>query len=323
MSHSNLTFSSTSNLAKYTKTKKEDGDMKTKACLSKWSWFQVALIVWVILGWGNVLVAQVSAGGTPFSFSATMPEDIHTVTLGSVDVAALLAEDELEAQEGAPVPFRFGFPFEVDLGLDNAGTWTELPNGDRLWRLRLVSPGAYSINLIYDELWLPEGAKFFIYNEDQSDVLGAFTESNNKDYGKFATGPVKGGVSMLEYYEPADVQGSGVLHISRVVHAYRNVFNKDLVIGLNKGDPSAPTTQGYGDSGSCNRNINCPEGAPWANEGDAVVMILTSGGTRLCSGALVNNVSQDYTPYMLTAFHCIDTNGDETLSASEKSAAAS
>lgn len=38
----------------------------------------------------------------------------------SITIPALLAENELEAQQGTPVPFRFGYPFDVSLGLDNA-----------------------------------------------------------------------------------------------------------------------------------------------------------------------------------------------------------
>ncbi len=131
--------------------------------------------------------------------------------MDSVDAAALLAEDAAEAERGKNVPPRFGYAFEVNLGLDNAGTWTILPNGHRLWRLRIVAPGAYSINLLYDEFNLPPGAKFFIYNEDRSIVLGAFTSRNNKDHGKFSTGPVQGSISILEYYEPTYVEKRGVL----------------------------------------------------------------------------------------------------------------
>ena len=37
-------------------------------------------------------------------------------------------------------------------------------------------------------------------------------------------------------------------------------------------------------------------------------MILTSGGSRICTGSLVNNASQDLTPYFLTANHCLGGN---------------
>jgi hypothetical protein len=138
-----------------------------------------------VFGTNHMLLGQVSEGGIPYSFSTSIRGEVQTITMGPVDVAALLAEDEAEERQSIPVPFRFGFPFEADLGLDNAGTWTELPNGDRIWRLRIVSPGAFSINLLYDEFWLPEGAKFFIYNANRSMVIGAFTAANNKEHAKF------------------------------------------------------------------------------------------------------------------------------------------
>ena len=53
-----------------------------------------------------------------------------------------------------------------------------------------------------------------------------------------------------------------------------------------------------------------PEGAAWEAQIRSVAMILTGGGWRLCSGALVNNVRNDYTPYFLTANHCL--GGEET-----------
>ena len=98
--------------------------------------FAVATLV-LFSGRNVLLLAQVSEGGTPYSFSNTIPGNIPTVTMEAVDVEALLAEDEAEMQQAEPVPHRFGYPFEVDLGLDNAGIWTDLPNGDRIWRLPL------------------------------------------------------------------------------------------------------------------------------------------------------------------------------------------
>lgn len=60
----------------------------------------------------------------------------------------------------------------------------------------------------------------------------------------------------------------------------------------------------YGSSGSCNIDVNCPEGDDWQDESDAVAMILIDD-TRWCSGCMVNNTNQDFTPYFLTANHCI------------------
>ena len=275
--------------------------MRTTANLRKRPWLYAIVAALVTLGWSKALIAQVSEGGMPYTFSSPIADSIPTVRKDSVDVAALLSEDDLERKQGIQVPSRFGYPFEVSLGLDNAGRWTELPNGDRVWRLRIAAPGAYSINLLYDEFWLPEGAKFFIYNENRDMVLGAFTARNNKDHGKFSTGPVKGDTSILEYYEPASVQSRGIIRISRVVHAYRNFFGPSISDVLKK----ESRVQGFGDSDICEINVNCPQGAPWADEKRAAAMILLAGGTRLCSGSIVNNVRLDYTPYLLTAKHCV------------------
>jgi len=239
--------------------------------------------------------AQLSKGGTPPSFTRTLTAGIDTRQMSSVDVEQYLVEDSIDQTLGG-IPFRFGAELEVDLGLENAGEWTTLSGGDRIWRLKVSSDGAYSINLIFDSYRLPHGAELYIYNQDRSTILGAFTELNNKDHGKFGTTPVPGDNLILEYYEPAEVEFAGELHLATVVHAYRNLFGKD--------------SQGFGGSGSCNININCPEGADWQDDKKAVAMILTQGGNRICTGTLINNVNQDLTPYFLTANHCL--GGEET-----------
>ena len=53
----------------------------------------------------------------------------------------------------------------------------------------------------------------------------------------------------------------------------------------------------------------CTQGDDWRDEIRSVAMILTSGGWRICTGALVNNTAEDGTQYFLTANHCL---GGET-----------
>ncbi len=240
----------------------------------------------------NPASAQISAGGIPPSFAKTLTAAVPTIAMPAIDVAAYLAEDEAA---GKDVAYRFGAPIEVSYNLNNSGTWSDLPEGGRVWRLRIESSGAYSIGLLYDQWYIPEGGGLFIYNDDRSQVIGAFTSFNNWTDGTNITQPVAGDATILEYYEPASVTGQGVLAISRVVHAYRNLFGRGNL-------------DNYGDSGSCNNNVNCPEGADWQREKRGVAMIL-SGGSRICSGSLINNTNNDYTPYFLTANHCL---GGET-----------
>jgi len=230
--------------------------------------------------------AQISRGGTPPSFSATVKDSVPMILMPVVNVDSLLQNDTVN-----DFSYRFGYAFDVDMGLYNSGTWDTLTNGDRIWRLRISSPDAFSINLIYDDFGLPQGAEFFVYSEDRSMVLGAFTGSNNKSHNKFSTDLIKGDVTVLEYYEP--VYASGVrINIDKVIHAYRNTFS------------------GNGESGSCNIDVNCPQGDDWCVEKRAVSMILLDDNTRWCSGCLINNEREDLTPYYLTANHCL--TGDES-----------
>ena len=245
-------------------------------------------LTFTIPSWG-----QISSGGTPRSFSRIAKANIPTITTPNVDVAKMLAEDEAESKLG--IPFRFGAPFDVNYTLDNSGVWETLPDGGRLWTLRIECQGAYSINLLYDFFEIPEGAELFIYNESRTDVIGAFTSKNNHPYQKFSTAPIKGSVSILEYYEPADADFPGFISISRIVHGYKNIFDQNVLKGI----------ADYGASGSCNNNVNCPEGDPWQEQKRGVAMVLLGSGTRWCSGSMINNVREDFTPYFLSADHCL------------------
>jgi len=259
-----------------------------------------------------LLNGQISQGGAPYSFDASLEKQIDQVVLPSVDVDALMAEDELERNDNTPFLPRFGFAHDVNLNSKEHGNWTELDNGDRIWRLKIRSPNAYSINLIYDEFYLPPGGTYFVYNKDKTKILGAFTDFNNKEHGKFSTSPIAGDVTILEYYEPKGAKGKVKLSITKVVHAYRNMFGKNSHSKDNYQQES-----GYGSSLSCNINVNCLEGAPYQDEKRAVAMILLGDGTRWCSGSLVNNVNEDATPYFLTARHCLDISRNGQVSQSE------
>lgn len=233
--------------------------------------------------------AQVSIGGTPLGFSKSFSDNMQTVQVQAADEQTLTAQDEEDAQFG--LPFRFGYAINVNFTLENSGTWENLPDGGRLWRLKITSPGAHSINLNYDDFHIPAGSRLFVYSHDRSVVIGAFTSANNKDHREFATTPIRGDICIVEYYEPAEARDQGSIAISQIVHGYRNVFGREL-------------EKDFGESGSCHININCDEGAFWQDDKRSVAMILVDQNTRICSGTLVNNVRQDFVPYFLTAAHC-------------------
>jgi hypothetical protein len=241
--------------------------------------------------------AQLSEGGTPYSFNNILINPVVSVQMPPVDIEELLMEDAEDEKNG--IPFRFGYQIEVNLDIKRDGTFELLPNGDKIWSLHIYAPGATSINLMYNDFWIPEGSKLFLFNDDKSEVIGAFTKRNNKENGEFATGILRGEGVTIEYYEPPVVESPGIINISSVVHGYKDIFKK--------------VDRDFGSSGWCNNNTICPEGEPWRNEIRAVAMILTSGGSRLCSGSMINNVRQDLTPYFLTANHCVGSGSQNWI----------
>ena len=242
----------------------------------------------------TLLVGQVSIESTPKSFSLEQSVDIETQILPAFDIQKFIEEDEMERTSSQQKPYRFANPISVDFNMNTHGTWNINDDGSSIWQFRIESPGAHSLNVIYDRFNIPEGAEFFVYSEDREMVLGAFTNYNHKPHGGFSTAPVVGDVIILEYNEPASPEFSGEISIDIVAHDYRDVFFNE--------------ERGYGDSGSCNNNVNCAVGDDWRDEIRSVAMILTSGGSRLCTGSLVNNTSQDLAPYFLTANHCLGGN---------------
>ncbi|NOZ08618.1 MAG: trypsin-like serine protease [FCB group bacterium] len=247
----------------------------------------IPLLAFLIFALSAPLFAQLSHGGDPASRAVLTPEGVPVIQLTAPDASHF----KTEASETEPgTPYRYGVEIEVNLDPAAVGLWEDLPDGSRIWRLQIYSPGAYSLGLRFQSFRMPTGGRLFLYNDTYENTAGAFTSENNKDYGEFATAPFPGDRVTLE----VDLQpGSGplVLTVSSVIHAFENVLGDD----------------DYPRSGWCENNVACPEGDPWANEIRAVAKLFL--GPFLCSGTLINNTRQDTTQYLLTAYHCVEDSG--------------
>lgn len=69
---------------------------------------------------------------------------------------------------------------------------------------------------------------------------------------------------------------------------------------------SSKRETGFGTSHECNPNTICPDADPYRDQVSGVtrVILVLEEGIGFCSGSLVNNTSNDFTPYVLGAFHC-------------------
>ncbi|WP_405379054.1 T9SS type A sorting domain-containing protein [Nonlabens sp. Asnod3-A02] len=251
----------------------------------------------------QIALAQVTNEATPRGWDLTFKSQPQKISMPQFDQATLEQEDALASFE-LTKPYRFGEKIPVDLNLFNSGQWSELDNGDRIWRLNIESTGAKTINFLFDRYELPVGAELYLYNNEHTDKIGPYTHKENQEDGILGSWIVYGDNIWLEYYEPAAVKNQGRISIENVVHGYRGFGEEETsFLKLNE-------------SGSCNVDMMCDPNQGSFNSQDwttirnnyrhAVARIIINGN-GLCTGTLVNNVRADATPYFLTANHCLST----------------
>ena len=214
----------------------------------------------------------------------------NIIEMPSVDVEKLLKEDAEMA--GEDIPYRFGYGFETLYTLDD-GVWEDDDEG-RLWSLRFNSNGAVSLNFVFDNFSLPDGAYLNIVNSDETIVYGPVTSDNIPKDKYFLTDVIPDSSVTIYLWEPSSQIGKSILTIKKVVHGYQNCY----IINDEYGNP--------GNSASCNIPVE-NEFPNYENESNAVALIMLEDGTSLCSGSLILSTDMSFKPYLLTAFHCVNT----------------
>lgn len=255
--------------------------------------FTLAITVFLMLLMSPGLLAQISQGGTPPSFLGKAPDDnVEVIRLDKPDMQKIHEEDAIADNESINPP-RMGVSVTVNKGIHNAGTWTELEEGGKIWRLTLTTPDALAQGVYYENFYLPEGGELYLYNKDRKHLIGAFTSYNNRTTGLFATQFIQGDEVTLEYYQPDYVNEEATFNITEIAYAYRYI-NFELV------------ENGERDAWWCMINVACEEADDYRNElkGVTRISLKIGGGYGWCSGSLINNTSWDRTPYVLTASHC-------------------
>lgn len=237
--------------------------------------------------------AQTTNLGGPLSWKSNARYDqIDSKELRGFDASTIAAEDAVNDLNKSQ-PWRFGYKYDTDYSLTNSGTWETMPDGGRVWRLELISDGAITMNLLLENVHLPAGASLYLFDDEKTNRVGAYTARNNREDGLLGTELMHGDHMIVEYFEPANVAGQGSFTISNVIHGYRTLtgIQDELTRSLNS-------------SGNCNIDVNCELGDLWKNQIRSAAMIVV-GGNGICSGALINNTCNDGTPYFLTANHCL------------------
>jgi PKD repeat protein len=255
------------------------------------NFFTIFTIILMSICFANFVDAQVSHGGTPYSVMFQLDDNYQEIKLDKPDMAKIKEDDLIKDALGGPEPRRMGISVKANLGLNNSGTWEEIPGVGKVWRLGIILKDALALGVYYDQFNIPDGGELFVYNKDKTQLIGSFTHENNPPSNLFATQFIEGEKVILEYFQPNSSVGEAQINISELAYAYRDI------------------NLGYDNERSawwCMIDVACEEGDGWENQINGVARISIKIGVNYywCSGSLINNTNNDRTPYFLTASHC-------------------
>lgn len=209
----------------------------------------------------------------------------------------LVAAREHDRRNGINLS-RYGVKADVDYSKSD-GSVTILGNS-AIWELSFNFPAPSKARFLIKNLELPSGAALYLYSEDSKTVVGPII-NKNINRRKYYSDLLRGKRIHLKAIVPVEEFEDFRLTIEAIIHAQDKV-----------------ELRGFGDSFDCHIDIVC-RGAGWQIEKNSVCLIFLGNTTFSASGALINNSCEDFTPYILTAFHAADQDNPKggNLSASE------
>ncbi len=208
-----------------------------------------------------------------------------------------LMKAELAARAPGRAP-HFAVPMEVYVTPENHGTWEITVEDMAVWRLRIYSEGAKSLNLGFTKYYMPPGGSLVLYSPDYKIVMGPFTPADNEEHEQLWTPILPADEIVIEVQLPAHSMEQLQLELKYVNHDFMGFGDPDGIL-----------------SGACNLDVVCAEADGWGIVDDyrdiiQSVAVIGLSGSTFCTGFLVNNTNQDCTPYFMTADHCGVNSGN-------------
>lgn len=237
----------------------------------------------------------------PFGFST--PGKIETFALAPFTEAEKSA-NEAAAPAGEKGSKRIGDfrgfiePITVSGPRTSLGAWLPLPDGGKLWRVGIQSPGATGLRLHMGWQQLPTNAILTVYNPARPEEAFRYGGLDGDEWfptifnDELVVEIYWHGNEHLEQRFNDDVFNAIQCTFDKVVHVY------------------APRTTFEKAAGNCNLDVACyPD---WAETALGVcgLGVISLSGALFCTGTLLADTdSCTTTPYVLTAHHCVGGAG--------------
>ena len=258
-------------------------------------------------------LAALLSSGSLLANAPTPPADLSNdwmplgknarIELPAIDATKARIDSNGSWKDGHPLPYAVSHGISK-VGVEAAlgsGEWSQLANGDWLWRMEVSAPGALSIDVGFSEFRLPSGAALWLVGEGKGNAVGPFTDADNAKSRQLWTQVVQGDVARIELRVPAPMRRFVKLELGHVQQAFRDILDANVFNNAK--------------SGSCNVDVACEDGDVWREQINSVARYtFSSGGSSfLCTGQLIATTSEssDLTsPIFSTAHHCISAESE-------------
>lgn len=184
-------------------------------------------------------------------------------------------------------PRQIGLVRAVGISSETQGRLFVNQDGSKIRILALTSPGALGIRIHFERFDIPAGDEVYVHGvSEDSHVAGPYTYRGPFGDGEFWTDTIEGETAVIEHHIKGEEHG---LYISEISHNFRNVLAEQAALAVL----------------GCHNDAMCYDDL----EKNAVgrIAYIKDGESRVCTGTMLNNRTEDFAPYFLTANHCVST----------------
>jgi hypothetical protein len=243
--------------------------------------------------------SQLTHGGNPI---IDLRKDQGKYNIPTIKLKDFTKDEISEMTSNDTVSFIIGKSIDVNINVLNEASIIETKN-NKTYLLKIKTDNALALNLMFSTFVLPKEAKMYVWSNNS--YYGAYTYENMRPDSTFHFATISGNELIIEIDIPTIFEKNNTIQLDLNKTGY---FFKDLFTQFSTGES--------GESSDCNNNVNCEEWICWCNQIRSTVIYAypyEDNWWGTCSGAMVNNYDQDFTPYLLTAEHCIDEDKDHGL----------
>ena len=236
----------------------------------------------------SVMSTSSENGGTRTRADIDLPSVRYRAQIDLNEPSVTL--DQLDIRSFTLKPNQVGVNRSVEVWPNTRAQKFVNPDGSQVIVLIIKSSGASGIAVHFRDFALANGDEVYVYGAGvDSTVFGPFTNKGPWGSGEFWSGTIDGDTVVVEFYKRTD-ENVTAFEIFEISHIFTKLDSR-----LQSSEPEVLY---------CELDASCYGDM----EKNAVGRILfNDNGVYVCTGTLLNDLAQDWTPYFLTANHCVSS----------------